>query len=92
MAQYSQGSDRDEKLIEASFSEYSVTDSDRIGPVQIGEVTGPVPVHLRPDRLITSYSFSEDTVMGTHLCLSIIWVSPVLLRRASSLFCVGVQQ
>ena len=54
IAQYSQRSDRDEKLIEASPSEYSVTDSDRIGPVQIGEVTGPDPVHLRPDRLITN--------------------------------------
>ena len=41
------------------YSEYSVTDSDRIGPVQIGEVTGPDPVHLRPDRLITTFRYLE---------------------------------
>jgi len=34
--------------------EYGVTDSFRIGPVQISEVTGPDPVHLRPDRAFTT--------------------------------------
>ena len=63
--QYSQQSDRDEKLIEASPSEYSVTDSDRIRPVQIGGVTGPDSVHLRPDRLFTIACCMYATVLET---------------------------
>jgi len=42
--------------------EYGVTDSVQIGPVQIGEVTGPDPVHLRLDR-----AFTTSYMLNTYL-------------------------
>ena len=42
--------------------EYSATDLVRIGPFQIGEVTGPDPVYLRPDHVKGSMQEADKSV------------------------------